>query len=78
MKKVTTFSGAIYIISDSGKVTGGSKDLKNGKLVFGPPVVGKSLLIETPERVALRDIPPPEDGVIPCVVSSRVVEIENI
>ncbi|MCH7559793.1 MAG: hypothetical protein IIC67_00230 [Thaumarchaeota archaeon] len=78
MKKVTTFSGAIYIISDSGKVTGGSKDLKNGKLVFGPPVVGKSLLIETPERVALRDIPPPEGDAIPCVVSSRVVEITEI
>lgn len=79
MKKVTTFSGAIYIIGDDGKVTGGSKNLKNGKLIFPrPSLVGQPLLIETPERVPLRDMPHPIEGAIPAVQSSYVVEIEDI
>jgi hypothetical protein len=78
MLKITTFSGAIYFITETGHVRGGSKDLKNGVLLSGPPVMGESLLIETPERVPLRDMPPPLPGVVPAVHSSYIVNIEEV
>ncbi|KKM25860.1 hypothetical protein LCGC14_1590690 [marine sediment metagenome] len=76
MLKVTTHSGAVYIISDAGKVTGGSKDLKNGVLVSGPPVVGDTLLMQTPERIPLRELPPPSDPAVAHVRSSTIISIE--
>lgn len=78
MIKVTTISGAIYIINNDGKVTGGSLNLKNGKLMSGPPKLKHSLIIETPERVPLRAMPPPLEGVVPAVQSSYIVEIKDI
>lgn len=76
MLKVTTHSGAIYFISDTGKVTGGSKDLKNGVLVSGPPVVGDTLLMRTPERIPLRELPPPKHTDDAHVRSSTILKIE--
>ncbi len=77
MLKVTTHSGAIYFIGDNDKVTGGSKDLKNGVLVSGTPVVGDTLLIETPERVPLRELPPPTPPNKAHVRSSTIMTIER-
>jgi hypothetical protein len=66
---VTTESGAIYII-DGDKVTGGSKELKDGTLLNPPVQINKSLLIDTPERE--------RPGVVrPVVRSTAVVKIER-
>ncbi len=78
MLKVTTHSGAVYYISDNVKTTGGSKDLKNGVLVSGAPVVGDTLLVQTPERIALRELPPPPDPAMAHVRSSTIITIEDI
>lgn len=77
MLKVTTHSGAVYFISDSGKVTGGSKNLKNGVLVSGPPEVGDTLLMRTPERIPLRKLPPPKHVDDAHVRSSTIITIER-
>ena len=75
MLKVTTHSGAVYIISNDDKVTGGSKGLKNGLLVSGWPIVGDTLLMQTPERIPLRTLPPPRDPLVAHVRSSTIVSI---
>ncbi len=77
MLKVTTHSGAVYFINDNGKVTGGSKNLKNGVLVSGAPVVGDTLLVQAPERIALRELPPPPDPAMAHVRSSTIITIER-
>ena len=66
--QVTTESGAIYLI-DGKKVMGGSKKLKDGRLLY-PVQVGDSMLISTPERTHLN--PHYKD---PSVVSTPVVKI---
>lgn len=78
MLKITTYSGAVYFVTEAGDVRGGSKDLKNGVLLSGTPIVGRSLLIKAPERVPLRDLPPPVEGVMPTVQSSYIVDIEEV
>ena len=49
-QKITTFSGAVYHYDpETGKITGGSRDLKDGYLI-GNPALKFSMLISTPER----------------------------
>ena len=72
MKKITTYSGAVYHLHDDGKVTGGSRDLVNGTLLVGP-FMGQSMLISTPERGHLN--PRYE---MPSVQTSYVIEIEEV
>ena len=67
--KVTTLSGAVYHISGD-KVTGGSKGLKDGRLLR-PVSLGAPLLISAPERGHLH----PEFR-MPGVTSTDVVSIE--
>lgn len=69
--RVTTFSGAEYLILGN-RVIGGSKNLKNGRLV-NIPRVGEPLLIQTPERLQVHP-----NFVDPHVVSSYVVKIEAL
>jgi len=76
MLLVTTESGAVYYVDDGNfagagsKVTGGSKNLKRGKLLNSPVQIGKSMLISTPERAHLN----PEFK-NPSVLSTPVVQI---
>jgi len=70
--KITTESGAIYYLYAQSKITGGSKNLKNGTLL-NAAILGRSLLISTPERQAQNPT-----AVMPGVTSSRVVNIETI
>lgn len=71
MKKITTYSGAVYYI-DGTKITGGSKKLKNGELLVGP-IVGRSMYIYTPERHHLN----PHFSTAG-VTTSYVVSIEDV
>ena len=71
MKKVTTYSGAVYIVEGS-KVTGGSKGLKDGTLQ-APPMIGRSMTIATPERHHLN----PHFGTAG-VMTSTVISIEEM
>ena len=72
MKKITTHSGAVYHLHEDGKITGGSKELVNGKLLVGP-YIGASMYIDTPERGGLN--PTYRQ---PGVITSYVVEIEEV
>ena len=72
--RVTTASGAIYTIDEATKlVTGGSKDLKAGKLLSDIHI-NRSLYIGTPERAKLYLRP----GAMPSVISTPVVSIELV
>ena len=71
MLRVTTHSGAVYYI-EGAKVTGGSKNLVDGKLV-GIVSLYASMMIDTPERAHLY---PDLDQ--PGVVTSHVVSIEEV
>ncbi len=54
MRKITTESGAIYYLT--GKlVRGGSKNLQRGTLLLplDGPILGLSMMIDTPERMDL-------------------------
>ena len=68
--KVTTESGAVYHVNGD-KVTGGSKNLKNGRLLSLAVRTGMPMLISTPERGHLN---PHFSN--PCVMSTPVVKIE--
>ena len=73
MKKITTYSGAVYFL-DGRKITGGSKRLKDGELLFPPePIIGKSMMISAPERGYLN--PRFEE---PGVTTSMVMRIEDV
>lgn len=69
--RIITESGAIYFLTGN-KVTGGSKNLENGKLM-SPVRVGCSLLISTPERKHLN---PHYKN--PSVLSTPVAEFEPV
>jgi len=69
--RVTTASGAVYLVTDD-KVTGGSKNLKNGKLLY-PVQCGDSMLIFTPERSHLNP-----HFKNPSVLSTPVMKIEPV
>jgi len=71
MLRVTTYSGAVYYI-DGDKVTGGSRNLTDGRLI-SHAVIHRSMMIETPERAHLY----PEFGQ-PGLTTSHVVTIEEI
>ena len=71
MKKITTYSGAIYYL-DGVKITGGSKKLKDGELLMGP-VIGQSMMISTPERHHLNP-----HFATAGVTSSMVMRIEDV
>lgn len=73
MLKVTTQSGAIYYVDGDNKVTGGSKDIVNGKLVGGQPTLGVGLMILTPERGHLNP-----QFKTPGVYSTDVMIIEEV
>lgn len=68
---VKTESGALYLV-DGDKVMGGSKNLKDGKLVL-PVRLNHSMLMLTPERA--HHNPHFKN---PAVMSTPVVEIEPI
>jgi hypothetical protein len=72
MLKVITESGAIYYIADDGVVTGGSLKLTKGQL-WQSAMVGRSLLISTPERAEQNP-----DAFIPAVMSTPIVSLEVI
>ena len=73
MKKITTYSGAVYFL-DGRKITGGSKKLRNGALLFPiAPITGASMMISAPERGHLN--PRFEE---PGVTTSHVVSIEEV
>ena len=72
MKKITTYSGAVYHLHDDGIITGGSRDLVDGRLLYGP-FMGQSMLVYTPERAHLN--PRYET---PSVSTSYVVDIEEV
>ncbi len=69
--RVTTYSGAIYVV-EGNKVAGGSKNLKGGTLLY-PVRCGDSMLISAPERGHLNP-----DFKNPSVLSTPVVKIEPI
>jgi hypothetical protein len=71
MKRVITYSGAVYYI-DGDKVTGGSKNLKDGRLI-GPLRMGSCLLIDTPERAQANPT-----AIQPAVRSSVVIAMEDV
>lgn len=71
MKKITTYSGAVYMV-DGSKVTGGSKNLTDG-ILTSPIVIGTIMLIHTPERCHLN---PHFDKA--GVMTSEIVSIEEI
>jgi hypothetical protein len=71
MLQVTTASGAIYMV-DGLKVMGGSKKLKDGKLLY-PVQLGDSMLISTPEREHLNP-----NFTNPAVLSTPVTRIEPV
>lgn len=71
LQQVTTASGAIYYV-DGLKVMGGSKKLKDGKLLY-PVRLGDSMLIFTPERLHLN---PAFKN--PSVLSTPVARIEPL
>ena len=71
MLQVTTISGAIYMI-DGTIVTGGSKNLESGKLLY-PVQLGDSMLIFAPERSHLNP-----SFKNPSVLSTPVMKIEPI
>jgi hypothetical protein len=68
--KVTTQSGAVYMIDD--KVVGGSKNLVNGRLLY-PVRLGDAMLILTPERAHLNP-----NFKNPSVLSTPVTRIDII
>jgi len=70
---VKTRSGAEYIITQDGIVSGGSKDLKQGKLINAPVEINKPLLMITPERKEQNP-----NAVLPGVVSTPVVHISLV
>lgn len=72
MLKVTTESGAIYYISTDGIVTGGNKELTNGRLLQSA-MVGRSLWMSTPERAKQNPT-----ALEPGVTSTPVVSIEVV
>ena len=73
MKKITTCSGATYILHNDGRtITGGSKKLRDGHLLTEPNI-GSSMLISTPERL---HVTPFYDW--PGVGTSMVIKIEEI
>jgi len=72
MRRVTTASGAVYRITDDGIVTGGSRNLRRGRLI-APIVPGRPMLIQTPERADL--FPDFRD---PGIITSTVVTIEEV
>ncbi len=76
-QNIKTYSGAEYTVTDNRLVEGGSKHLKEGILMNPPVQINKSMLISAPERVPIRDMPPPAPGVIPAVSSSDVVSIKT-
>ncbi len=69
--QVTTASGAVYLVAGE-KVMGGSKNLKDGRLLY-PVRSGHSMLISTPERSHLN---PHYKN--PSVISTPVVKIVPI
>ena len=69
--RVTTFSGAVYYIEGE-RVTGGSRDLTDGKLLVGP-YIGASMFIDTPERGHLNP-----SFRYPSLQTSYVVSIEEV
>jgi hypothetical protein len=69
--KITTESGAVYVV-DGSLVTGGSKNLRNGRLAR-PVRMGIPLLIYTPERAHLNP-----HFTNPAVQSTPVIDIEPI
>lgn len=69
--RIITESGAIYFLTGN-RVTGGSKNLKNGKLL-SPVQLGHPLLISTPERAHLNP-----HYKLPSVLSTHVVEFEPV
>jgi hypothetical protein len=71
MLQVTTASGSIYFVTGD-KVIGGSKKLKDGKLLY-PVQLGDSMLIFTPERSHLNP-----DFTNPAVLSTPVARIEPL
>lgn len=68
--RVTTQSGAVYMIDSV--VTGGSKNLKNGKLLY-PVRLGDAMLILTPERAHLNP-----NFKNPSVLSTPVTRIDVV
>ena len=72
MLKVTTESGAIYYVGTDGIVTGGSKELTNGRLLLSV-MIGRSLWLSTPERAKQNPT-----ARAPGVFSTPVVSIEII
>jgi len=75
-QRVITFSGAEYTVTDMMHVQGGSKNLEHGILMNPPVQIDKSMIIYAPERVAVRDMPPPAPDAVPAVQSSDVISIE--
>ena len=74
MKKITTYSGAVYYLYNDRKITGGSKKLRSGELLFPlEPIIGVSMMISAPERGHLN--PRFEE---PGVTTSYVVKIEEV
>ena len=71
MLQITTYSGAVYYV-DGTKVTGGSRNLVDGKLV-SPVRLRASMMIGTPERAHLFP-----DFDQPGLVTSHIVSIEEI
>ena len=71
-KKITTYSGAVYILQEDGRtITGGSKELKEGHLLT-QPIVGQSMMISAPERAWRHP-----NYRWPGVTSSYVISIED-
>ena len=69
--RVTTKSGAIYLIDmQSRQVTGGSRDLENGRILNIYLEVGSRLLIDIPEQA--------EQDSDAALVSSQIVTIEHL
>jgi hypothetical protein len=71
MLQVTTVSGSIYFVTGD-KVIGGSKNLKNGKLLY-PVQLGDAMLISAPERQHLNPV-----FTNPAVLSTPVARIEPV
>ena len=72
MLKIITESGAIYYIDNDGIVIGGSLKLTKGQL-FQSAMIGRSLVISTPERAEQNPT-----AISPAVISTPIVSIEVI
>ncbi len=74
MQKVTTESGAIYSLNGK-SVRGGSLNIQRGTLLLplDGPLVGHSMIIDTPERANLNP-----DYRQPSVTTTVVVHIEEM